>query len=86
MKLRSFARQNTHASLKSTNTREDERKELYMKIMKIILQGYNLVHKFIPLSQVMKIPDAKAAADKESEKLEKIPAWQLTKVRNKKKR
>ena len=56
-----------------------------MKIMKIILQGYNLVHKFIPMSQVMKIPDAKAAVDKESEKLEKIPAWQLTKVRNKKK-
>ena len=31
----------------------------------------------------MKIPDAKAAVDKEWEKLEKIPAWQLTKVRNK---
>ena len=31
----------------------------------------------------MKIPDAKAAADKEWEKLEKILAWQLTKVRNK---
>ena len=27
----------------------------------------------------MKIPDAKAAADKEWEKLENIPAWQLTK-------
>ena len=31
----------------------------------------------------MKVPDAKAAADKEWEKLEKILAWQLTKVRNK---
>ena len=26
---------------------------------------YNLVHKFIPMSQLMKIPDAKAAVDKE---------------------
>ena len=32
----------------------------------------------------MQIPDAKAAVVKEWEKLEKIPAWQLTKVRNKK--
>ena len=31
----------------------------------------------------MKIPDAKAAVVKEREKLKKIPAWQLTKVRNK---
>ena len=43
---------------------------------------YNLVHKFIPMPQAMKIPDAKAAVEK-IEKLEKIPAWQLTKVRNK---
>ena len=26
---------------------------------------YNLVHKFIPMLQAMKIPDAKAAVDKE---------------------
>ena len=32
----------------------------------------------------MKIPTAKAAADKEWEKLEKISAWNLTKVRSKK--
>ena len=44
----------------------------------------NFVHKFIPMPQVMKTPDATAAVDKEWEKLEKIPAWQLTKVRNKK--
>ena len=31
----------------------------------------------------MKIPAAKAAVDKEWEKLEKIPAWNLTKVRSK---
>ena len=43
------------------------------------LQHYNLVHKFIPLPQAMKIPAAKAAADKEWEKIEKISAWNLTK-------
>ena len=47
------------------------------------LQHYNLVHKFVPMPQAMKIPAAKAAADKEWEKLEKIPAWDKTKVRNK---
>ena len=47
------------------------------------LQHYNLVHKFIPMPQAMKIPAAKAAVDKEWEKLQKIPAWDLTKVRNK---
>ena len=38
---------------------------------------YSLVHKFIPMPQAMKIPDA---VDKECEKLEKMPAWQLNKV------
>ena len=47
------------------------------------LQHYNLVHKFIPMPQAMKIPTAKAAVDKEWEKLEKISAWNLTKVRRK---
>ena len=36
------------------------------------LQHYNLVHKFIPMPQAMKSPAAKAAADKEWEKLEKV--------------
>ena len=36
------------------------------------------------MPQAMKIPEAKAAVDKEWEKLEKIPAWNLTKVRSKK--
>ena len=49
------------------------------------LQHYNLVHKFIPMLQATKIPAAEAAVDKEWEKLEKIPAWDLTKVRSKKK-
>ena len=48
------------------------------------LQHYNLVHKFIPMPQAMKTPAAKAAVDKEWEKLEKISAWNLTKVRSKK--
>ena len=47
------------------------------------LQPYNMVHKFIPMPQATKTPAAKAAVDKEREKLEKIPAWDLTKVRNK---
>ena len=46
------------------------------------LQHYNLVHKFIPMPQAMKIPAAKAAVDKEWEKLEKISAWNLTKVKS----
>ena len=48
------------------------------------LQHYNLVHKFIPMPQAMKIPAAKAAVDKEWEKLEKISAWNLKKVKSKK--
>ena len=34
--------------------------------------------------QAMKIPDAEAAFDKEWEKLEKLPAWRITRVRSKK--
>ena len=47
------------------------------------LQHYNLVHIFKPMPQAMKIPAAKAAVDKAWEKLEKISAWNLTKVRSK---
>ena len=43
-------------------------------------QHCNLVHKFVHVLQAMKIPTAKAAVDKEWEKLEKISAWNLTKV------
>ena len=61
-------------------------------IMKTILQEKetihysikNLVHKFIRMPQAMKIPAAKATVDKEWEKFEKISAWNLTKVRSKK--
>ena len=48
------------------------------------LQHYNLLHKLIPMPQAMKIPAAKAPVDKEWEKWEKFPAWDLTKVRSKK--
>ena len=48
-------------------------------------QHKNLVNNFIPMPQAMKIPAAKAAVDKKCEKLEKISAWNLTKVRRKKK-
>ena len=53
---------------------------LYRIIMKTILQEKEtshcsstiyLVHKFIPMPQAMQIPAAKAAVDKEWEKLEK---------------
>ena len=47
------------------------------------LQHCNLVHKFIPMPQAMKIPVAMAAVDKECEKLEKFSAWNLTKVKSK---
>ena len=42
------------------------------------------VHKIIPMPQVMKIPDAQAAMDKECKKLETIPVWDLEKVKSKK--
>ena len=48
------------------------------------LQHHKLVHKFIPMSQAMENPAAKAAVDKEWEKLKKISAWNLTRVRSKK--
>ena len=37
------------------------------------LNHHNLVHKFIPMSQAMKIPDAKSAVDKEWETLKRYP-------------
>ena len=48
------------------------------------LSHYNLVHNFIPMHQAIKIPNAKAAVDKDWEKLEKLPAWKMTKVKSKK--
>ena len=42
-------------------------------------QQCNLVHKLLPMPQAMKIPAAEAAVDKEWGRLEKIPAWNVTK-------
>ena len=50
----------------------------------IPMTHHNLVHNFIPVLQAMKIPDAKAAVDKEWKKLETIPAWKLDKGKSKK--
>ena len=47
------------------------------------LQHYNLVHKLFPMPQAVKIPVAKAAVDKAWENLEKISAWNPTKVKSK---
>ena len=44
----------------------------------------NLVNKFIPVQKAMKIPDAKAAVEKEWDKLETIQAWKLDTVKSKK--
>ena len=52
---------------------------------RIAEKGFNsfshcsIVRKFIPVHQEMKIPDAKAAVDKEWEKLDNLPAWQMAK-------
>ena len=48
------------------------------------LQQHNSVQKFIPVPQAMKIPSAKAAVDKEWEKLKRFRRGDLTKVRSKK--
>ena len=42
------------------------------------------MHKFIPMHQAMKIPDAKSAVDEEWKKRETLPAWKLEKSRSKK--
>ena len=47
------------------------------------LPHYNLVHKFIPMPQAMKIPSAKAAVDKEWENLKRFLRGDLTKVGSK---
>ena len=44
---------------------------------------YGLVHKLVSIQEALKIPDAKAAVDKQWEKLKNIPAWDVKKVRSK---
>ena len=88
--MRSY--QNLRVFWKSVDLQDCVSENLYRIIMKTILQERviihcsiaNLVHKFILMPQAKNIPAAKAAVDKEWEKLEKISAWNLTKVRSKK--
>ena len=47
------------------------------------LNHNNFAHKFILMPQAMKVPDAKGSSGKRIGKIEKIPAWNLTKVKNK---
>ena len=61
-------------------------------IMKTTMQEKETIHysiiiwltSFILMPQAMKIPAPKAAVDKEWEKMEKISAWNLTKIKSKK--
>ena len=83
--------QNLRVSWKLMNLRDFEWEIQYRIIKTTILQEKETIHCSIiiwytifPMPQAMKIPAAKAAVDKEWEKLEKIPAWNLTKVRSKK--
>ena len=72
MALLAFARQNMRASLKPTNLRESVWQDTLHRDHEDHIAGKginpsnnnNLVHKFIPIPQAMKIPDAKAAVDK----------------------
>ena len=73
------------------NPRECVWETRYRKITKTILQEKVRIHYSITiwfinlfLPQALKIPAAKAAVDKEREKLDKISAWNLTKVKSKK--
>ena len=88
-------RQSMHASWKRMHAKHAcMRKRLESNLPKdhkdhIAEKGLNsishnkLVRKFIPMPQAMKTPDAKAAVDKELKKLETTPAWQLNKVKSK---
>ena len=80
--------QNLHASWKPTNLQECVRKEHYAQIMKTTLQEKEVTRWIITilcnnLILCLKQWRYKQQVDKKWEKLEKIPAWQLTKVRNK---
>ena len=76
------AHESTRQRIESVTKRIHE-EHIARKWQKTVLH-YNTVHKFIPMPQAMKIPDAKAAVDKEWKKLETIPAWDVRKVKSKK--
>ena len=80
--------QNLRVFWKPVNPQDCVWENLYRIIMKTILREKETTHcsitilgtQIFPMPQAMKIPAAKAAVDKEWEKLAKIPAWDLTKV------
>ena len=82
---------NLRVSWKPVNPQECVWKNLYRNITRTTSQekGGQFTTtlqsgtQIFPMPQAMKIPAAKAAVDKEWEKLEKIPAWDMTKARNK---
>ena len=75
------AHEPTRTRIGATQPRDHE--DLIAERRSNSLRHYNLVHKPIPIPPAMKISDAKAAVDKEWEKPEKMPAWQVTKVKSK---
>ena len=82
--------QNLRVFWKPVNPQDCVWKNLHRIIMRTMLQEKVKIHysttiwhtKLIPMPQAMKIPAAKAAVDKEWEKLGKIPAWDLSKVKS----
>ena len=60
-----------HVSWKPVNPQECVWREMSPKYHEDHVAGKRDVHKYIPVPQAMKIPAAKAAVDKEWEKLEK---------------
>ena len=85
-----ISNQNLSVSWKWVNPHDCVWKNLYRIIMRTISQEevtihYNITIWFTNLFLCLKqwFPQQKSAVDKEWEKLEKIPAWDLTKVRSK---
>ena len=68
---------------KNAHTRDSDQEDY------IAEKGFNslghddLVRKPIPMLQAMKIPDAKAAVDKDLDKLKNMSSWQESKVKSK---
>ena len=68
----------THGRISSQESRRS-----YCRKRDEFIESLQYGAKFYAYASSNKIPDAKAAVEKECEKLEKILAWQLTKVRTK---
>ena len=63
-------------------TEARDHKDLAVEHGFIPLTHYNLAHKPIPIPRGMNMPDAKAAVEKDWEKFDKLPAWQVAKVKS----